>query len=238
VYLYIIRNEITGLYYYDNIVPFSPLRCAPWLLIQLSSIPDGLWLLPACFCFIPIIFKPSCTSSVRPLRGLSRYFISSIVAAANCFGILWFCTLSSLPHGLSRRNFIHFRMYSPCNMSFISLLVLILQCPPLTVSHTRTKSSFKVSRSRPFASSSLSEFPIQKSVWVVLEFCVVEIWYFGTWLGIRILTCDSCAWFACHDFGINVHFLYQLFATDATYVKLSASSNLKSRVVIFEISSG
>ena len=43
------------------------------------SIPDGLWPLPTCFFFIPIIFKSSSVSSLHLLRGLPHFFVSSTV---------------------------------------------------------------------------------------------------------------------------------------------------------------
>ena len=77
----------------------------------------------ACLFLIPITFKPSSYSYLRLLRGLPIFLLPSTVSVAICFGILWFCILSTWPKHLSRRD-------SPCNMSFISLFVFIVQQSP------------------------------------------------------------------------------------------------------------
>ena len=63
--------------------------------------------------FYIIIFKPSSTSSLHLLRGLFLFLVPLIVPVAICFGILWFCILSTRPHRLSQTDFIYFAVYLP-----------------------------------------------------------------------------------------------------------------------------
>jgi hypothetical protein len=80
--------------------------------------------------FIPVIFKSSSTTSFHLLRGLPIFLVASIVAAEICFGILWFCILSTCPYHLILEDFINFTISAPCKIYFISLFVLILQLSP------------------------------------------------------------------------------------------------------------
>jgi hypothetical protein len=82
--------------------------------------------LPACYSqFIYLFFW---TSSLHLLCGLRHFLTFSIVAIAICFGICWFCFRSTWPYHLRHSDFRNFTVSFPCNMFFISLFVLVLQC--------------------------------------------------------------------------------------------------------------
>jgi hypothetical protein len=66
----------------DHLKHYSPLQ--PWLPMQSSSVPDGLWPFPACL-FISIIFKSSSTLSLHLLHDLPLFLVPSIVTVAISF---------------------------------------------------------------------------------------------------------------------------------------------------------
>jgi hypothetical protein len=79
--------------------------------------------LPACFSF-PLYCNP--LQRLPPSFMLSSSFlVPSIAAAAICLGMCWFYTLPKRPYHLSRRDFINCAVSGPCDMSFISIFVLI-----------------------------------------------------------------------------------------------------------------
>ena len=106
--------------------PSATVRGVSWLPVQTSSITDGLWPLPATF-LIQMLFN-----FLYPSFTWSSSFPSSTVAAAICFGIRWLCILSTWPYHHSRRDFVHFTIPAPCNMSFISLFVIPQQSSSFT----------------------------------------------------------------------------------------------------------
>jgi hypothetical protein len=84
--------------------------------------------------FIPIIFKSSSTSSFHLLHALPLFLVPSIVAAAICYGILWFCILSTCPYHLILEDFINFNFNFKFNFN-----KFILQSLQLIFLHSTLK---------------------------------------------------------------------------------------------------
>ena len=126
----VLRPFVLHLFYFTAPCQFLLLLLEHYSpLWTLASIPDGLWPLPAYFLFSLYL------NFLRPrpsmfVRGLHLFRFTFIVGVAICFGIHWFCILSAWPYHQSRRDFINFTVSAPCNMSFICLVVLILQRSP------------------------------------------------------------------------------------------------------------
>jgi len=98
------------------LISSAAFRSGPYLRISSAPFPNGLWPLAAGFVFIPIAHKAPVTSS------LLLYLVPSIWSVAIC----WLCTLSAWPYHLSRMDFTHDTISSPCNMFSIFFFILIL----------------------------------------------------------------------------------------------------------------
>ena len=95
----------------------------PWLPIVFLHSRQSLAIALPVFLF-PLYLSSYSTSPLHLLRDLPLFLVPSIISAAICFGVLWFCSHSTWPYHLTRRDFINVTISSPCNMSFPAGLFL------------------------------------------------------------------------------------------------------------------
>ena len=123
---------ITG-FLATNILRLPSKRYSPWrTLASSTNFLHCRWFLTT-VCYLSYShYIQTFFNLVSPSFTWSSSFPPSSVSVAICFSIRWFCVLSTRPYHLSRRQFTHFTISTPCNMSFISLSVIPQRSPSFT----------------------------------------------------------------------------------------------------------